>query len=71
MTEVVLEDQWTDWGRSGGVLVEGANRLSWEIATMAPGLLQEALLGIRSAVTAGASLTARLTGRGGGGSRRG
>jgi UDP-N-acetylmuramyl pentapeptide synthase len=56
MIEVVLEDPWTDWGRSGGVLVAGADRLTWEIATMAPGLLQEALRGIRSAVAGGSSL---------------
>jgi UDP-N-acetylmuramyl pentapeptide synthase len=61
MVEVVLEDPWTDWGRSGGVLVAGADRLTWEIETMAPGLLQEALRGIRSAVANGASLGGAVT----------
>jgi UDP-N-acetylmuramyl pentapeptide synthase len=56
MIEVALEDPWTDWGRSGGVLVAGDDRLAWEIGTMAPELLRGALGTVRSAVTAGASL---------------
>lgn len=61
MIDVTLEDSWTDWGRSGGVLAAGADRLAWEIATMAPELLREALGTIRHAVAAGRSLGEAVT----------
>lgn len=57
MVEVALEDPWIDWGRSGGVLVAGAERVSWELATMAPFGVDEALGTIRTAVATGMSLT--------------
>lgn len=57
MVEVALEDPWIDWGRSGGVLVAGAERVSWELATMAPEGVDEALGTIRTAVATGMSLT--------------
>ncbi len=57
MVEVALEDSWIDWGRSGGVLVAGAERVSWELATMAPFGVDEALGSIRTAVATGMSLT--------------
>lgn len=57
MVEVALEDPWIDWGRSGGVLVAGAERVSWELATMAPEGVEEALGSIRTAVATGMSLT--------------
>ncbi len=57
MVELVLENPWTDWGRSGGVLVVGNERIPWEVATMAPGLLQQSLLAIRSALATGISLS--------------
>ena len=56
MVEVALEDPWIDWGRSGGVLVAGAERVSWELATMAPLGVDEALGSIRTAVATGMSL---------------
>lgn len=64
MVEVVLEDRWTDWGRSGGVLVSGAQRVPWEISTMAPEGLEGALGSLRSALAAGMSLVEAIAAAG-------
>lgn len=66
MVEVVLEGRWTDWGRSGGVLVTGAERVPWEISTMAPDGIDEALTAIRRSVSAGISLADALVAAGDG-----
>lgn len=60
MVEVRLEEPWTDWGRSGGVLVAGDERALWEVPTMAPRLARRALDAVVARVGAGLSLSDAL-----------
>ena len=61
MVEVALEDPWIDWGRSGGVLVAGVERIPWELPTMAPEGRHDSLALIRTAVASGMRLTDAIT----------
>ena len=56
MAELTLDEPWTDWGRSGGVLVAGEQRLAWEVATMSPRLMERALELVHARVGAGESV---------------
>ncbi len=56
MVEVTLDEPWIDWGRSGGVLVAGEQRLAWEVATMSPRLMERALELVHARVGAGESV---------------
>ena len=56
MAELTLDEPWTDWGRSGGVLVAGEQRLAWEVPTMSPRLMERALELVHARVGAGESV---------------
>jgi len=56
MAELTLDEPWTDWGRSGGVLVAGEQRLAWEVPTMSPRLMERALELVHAHVGAGESV---------------
>jgi UDP-N-acetylmuramyl pentapeptide synthase len=56
MAELTLDEPWIDWGRSGGVLVAGEQRLAWEVATMSPRLMERALELVHARVGAGESV---------------
>lgn len=55
---VSLSDYWSDWGRSGGVISSLEESVPWEIGSMAPRHVDDALRHIRTAVAQGQPLQA-------------
>jgi UDP-N-acetylmuramyl pentapeptide synthase len=56
----VFSDYWSDWGRSGGVVITAEGTFPWEIPSMAPRDIDTALAQLRQELAAGRSAEAAV-----------